>query len=90
MHFSGEKEEHMPEIRQSIVDVIDIWGQKEGVDIVSYFKKKWLKSLVIADDIDDLKTAEESEKNKEYIRKLVQNNENSKGDAHQDYNKYPS
>lgn len=37
-YFTGEKEESMPELRQSVNEVIDIWGQKEGVDIISFFK----------------------------------------------------
>lgn len=38
VHFSGDKERTMPEIRQSVNDVIDVWGQREGVDIINYFK----------------------------------------------------
>ena len=84
----------MQEIRQSVWDVIDTWGQRDGVDIIGYFKKKWLKSSVIADDIDYLKSIEESEKNKEYIRKLVFSDENSKSevikDEHAALEKYAS
>lgn len=39
-HFTGEKEEKMPEIRQTLYDVIDIWGQKDTDFPVFYFKKK--------------------------------------------------
>lgn len=59
IHFTGEKEDKMLEIRHIVHDVIDIWGQKDSHDPISYFKNKCLKSKILSEEIEDLKGEEE-------------------------------
>ena len=39
-HFTGEKEERMPLIMQSLYEVVDVWGQKDTHEPVGFFKRK--------------------------------------------------
>jgi hypothetical protein len=68
-HFTGEKEEKMPFIRQNLHDVIDIYGDRESHDPISYFKRKCLKSQIISEEIEDLKCDEECGRNRATILK---------------------
>lgn len=74
-YFTGEKEENMPKIRNVLADVIDIWGKRDNTDTIGYFKKKWLKSKLIAEDIEDLKGQEECDKNKHFIKNYYKYND---------------
>lgn len=59
IHFTGEKDERMLYIRQAIHEVLDVWGRKDPYDPIVYFKKKCLKSKILAEEIEDLKGDEE-------------------------------
>jgi hypothetical protein len=55
IHFTGEKEEMLPSMRQNLLEIIDVWGKRETQDPITYFKKKCIKSKIIFEEIEDLK-----------------------------------
>lgn len=76
IHFTGEKEERLPETRQYLYDVIDIQGKQDPCEPISiYFKKKCLKSKLISGEIEDLKGYEECERNQALIKNMYTFNE---------------
>ena len=52
----------MPLIRQEIPDLLNLMTTPEGPDQITFFKKKSLKSKVISEEIEDLKSNEEKDR----------------------------
>lgn len=50
-------------------DTLDMGVKREGSDLISYFKKKCLKSKILSEDIDSLKRFEEKDKTTELIKR---------------------
>ena len=63
VHFWGQKEIDLPQIRQSLNEILDLANQVDTQGMISLFKKFCLKSKVLSEDINSLKRLEEKEKN---------------------------